>query len=149
MNRTLLVMFGLLVCSLTGAALAQREPSEDEKERTRIRIGITREQQKELEAALADARRQETEIHTKTRELYGQLFAQYDIYDFSRDDAKKIRREIGKLHHRRMLIHAETQEKLRRILTREQFDRMTQLTREKYEKWRKDHPRRGPPSFRG
>ena len=149
MNRKLLAILGLLAISMTGAAFAQREPSDEEKERTRQKIGITREQQKELEAALAEARRQEGEIHAKSRELYGQLFAQYDIYDFSREDAKKIRREIGKLHHRRMLIHAETQEKLRRILTREQFDRMTQLTREKFEKWRKDHPRRGPSPFRG
>jgi hypothetical protein len=42
-----------------------------------------------------------------------------------------------------MLLHAETQEKLRRVLTRDQFDRMTQYGREQREKWRKEHPRRG------
>ncbi len=149
MDRTSLALIGLLAFSMTGGALAQREPSDEEKERNRVRIGITREQQKELEAAFADARKQEFEIHAKTRELYRQLFEIYDNYDFERDQAKSVRVEIGKLNRKRMLIHAETQEKLRRILTREQFDRMTQLTREKQEKWRKEHPRRGPPPDRG
>ena len=140
-----MALAGLSALGLTSAAAAQREPSDEEKERTRIKIGITREQQIQIEAIFADARRQEGEVHNKSRELYAQLFSLYDIYEFDREQAKKLRREISKQNYKRMMIHAETQEKLRKVLSREQFDRMTQHGREMREKWRKEHPRRGPP----
>jgi hypothetical protein len=44
-----------------------------------------------------------------------------------------------------MLINAETQDKLRKVLTRDQFDRMTQYGREMRDKWRRENPRRMPP----
>lgn len=142
MNRHSWVFVGLLAFMMTGAALAQREPSEDEKEKARQRIGITREQQREVEVIFADARRNEGEVHVKQRELYRQLYELYDTYDFDRERAKKLRWDIGIYNRKRMLLHAETQEKLRRVLTREQFDRMTQYAKEKREQWRKEHPRR-------
>jgi Spy/CpxP family protein refolding chaperone len=126
-------------------ALAQREPSEDEKEKARIRIGITREQQQQIEAIFADARRQEGEVHQKTRELYRQLFELYDSYEFDRQAAKKVRWEIGAQNRKRMLIHAESQERLRRVLSKDQFERMIQHGKEMREKWRRENPHRRPP----
>ena len=143
MTRFLVVLIGLFALSLSLAAPAQREPSDDEKERTRIKLGISREQQSQIESIFAESKRQEGEIHMKSREQYGLLFALYESYDFDRDQAKKVRREIGRLNYKRMQIHAETQEKLRKVLSREQFDKMIQHGREMREKWRQG-PRRGP-----
>jgi hypothetical protein len=56
MKRILMVLAGIAAISITGAALGQREPSDEEKERARVRIGITKEQQIQIEGIFADRR---------------------------------------------------------------------------------------------
>ena len=132
-----------IVC-LASLLLAQRPPSDDEKEKMRLKIGITKEQQAQFEAIFTDEQKQDREIRDKERELYGQLRKMYEDYSFDRNQAMSIRRELGGLYRKRLFLHSETQEKMRKILTREQFDRMTAAMKEMREKWMREHPRRGP-----
>lgn len=113
-------------------------PSEEEKERFRIRIGISKEQQAEIDKVFRESDLQMQEIRKRSGELSRQLYSLYDIYDFDRGQAKTLRRELLMLHKRMADLHAENEEKLRRIMTREQFDRMRALVREEWDKRRKE-----------
>lgn len=138
-----LVIPGCLLV-LAPILLAQRPPSEDEKEKMRVRMQITKEQQAQIEAVFTDEQKQERDIRTRERELWHQLYILYGQFDFDRNQALAIRKELGSLFRKRIMLHAETQEKLRKILTREQFDRMMAAMKEQREKWMKEHPRPGP-----
>lgn len=122
----------------------QRGPSEEEKERIRLRIGITKEQQQQIEALYMETERQKGEVFAKMRELYAQLESLYDAYDFDRNQARTLRREITRQHVQIMMIHLDNEEKLRRILTREQFEKLRAMMREAREKMRRDFDRRFP-----
>ena len=145
------IITGLLVILFvpTAAAFSQRGPSEEERARIRARTGISQEQQNQIEAIYRDQRRQEDEIRRKTFEVYKQLGEVYDKYDFDRNQAASFRKEIGRLHRQRLHVHAETQDKLRRVMTREQFEKLNQLVKEQMESmrkaWEKRGDRRGPP----
>src|SRR5690348_1432026 len=140
----LLIVPALLLSLLAPVLGAQRPggppgpPSEEEKERIRGRLGITRDQQTQIEAIFADTGRQMREIDTRMRDLYHQLYAAYDAYDFDRNQAHALRKEIAGLYRRRMALHAENEEKLRRILNRDQFDRMRAMMREMRDKHRQE-----------
>jgi Spy/CpxP family protein refolding chaperone len=114
----------------------QRGPSEEERERIRLRIGITKEQQAQIEQLYTETDQKRREVGIRMRELYHQLFTLYDNYDFDRNLARAIRRELTELHRRTLWIHAENEEKLRKILTKEQFDKLRTLMKEKLEEWR-------------
>jgi Spy/CpxP family protein refolding chaperone len=130
--------------SLGGVHGFQRGPSEEEKERIRLRIGITKEQQQQIEALYMETERQKGEVFAKMRELYTQLESLYDVYDFDRNQARSLRREITRQHVQIMMIHVDNEEKLRRILTREQFEKLRAVMREAREKMRRDFEKRFP-----
>ena len=113
-------------------------PTEEEKERNRIRIGISKEQQAEIDRVFHDSDQQMQEIRRKFGDLSKQLYTLYDSYDFDRGQANAIRRDLLRLHKRMADIHADNEEKLRRIMTREQFDRMRAIVRETMEQHRKE-----------
>jgi len=126
-----------VLLGITAGALAQRPPSDEERERNRVRLGITREQQEQIEALYAELDRQNREIWTRSGELFRQLDEKYSSYDLDQEGARAIRRELMGLHRRRLMAFAEFQDKLRRVLNREQFNRLQVLVREQREKWRK------------
>lgn len=119
-------------------AAAQRPQSDDEREKARVRIGMTREQQVQIEALWADTDRQNREVGMRMGELRKQLQALYDTYEYDRGQASAIRKEIYNLYRKRSQIYGDNQDKLRKILTREQFERMTGLVKEQREQHRKD-----------
>ena len=109
-------------------------PSEEDKERFRIKIGATKEQQGQIDQVFRDSDIQMNEVRTKFKDLSQQLYGLYDIYDFDRNQARNVRRELLRLHKRMADIHAENEEKLRRILTKDQFERMRALMKEEFAK---------------
>ncbi len=138
---------------LLAGALAQRPPgpgfhppTEEEKAQIRARIGISVEQQQQIEAIYKNDFQQERELRTRMHNLYQQLSALYDNFDFDRKQAAALRRQIFQLYKQRLALHAGTQEKLRHVLSREQFDRLTAMTHEIRERMRAMHPwpGRGP-----
>lgn len=112
-------------------------PTEEEKERFRVRIGITKEQQLEIDRVFRESGQQMGEIRKRSGDLTRQLYGLYDSFDFDRGQAKAIRRELLMLHKRMADIHADNEEKLRRIMSREQFERMRALVKEDWDKRRK------------
>lgn len=134
-----------LFLAIIPSALGQRLPTEEEKERMRQRIGITKEQQNQIEALFMQTEQQKREIGMRMRELFRQQYALYENYDFDREQATAIRKEIMSLHRRTLLLHAENEEKLRRILNRDQFTRLRAMLKEQREQWRRDWERRRGP----
>lgn len=120
-------------------ALAQRPDDERNKARdaTVARLGLTKEQQTQIEAFYTESDRQQRELMTKMRDLYHQLYTVYDNYDYDKNQASSIRREIGMLYKKRLTLTGENEDKLRRILNREQFDKLRALMKEQKEQ--RDH----------
>src|SRR5690348_3545540 len=117
----------LVALTLTLAAsigVAQRPQSDEEKEAARVKIGMSKEQAAQIEAMWAETDRQMKEVFSRTNDIRKQLDDLYDSYDFDRNLASRLRHEMVGLHRKRGQIFAENQEKLRRILTRDQFERM-------------------------
>lgn len=122
----------------------QRFPSEEEREKIRVRVGMTKEQQAQVEAIFTEERKLETESRKKTGELYKQLQQNLDVYDNDKVAAANLRKEICRLYRERIMIHANAQEKLRKVLTKEQFDKMTEMAHEWQNKWRERRGNFGP-----
>lgn len=135
-----------------GRSGAPRVLSEEDKERTRIRLGITKEQQAKIEALHADMSEKRRDIGSKMRDLYRKLSDLYDSYDYDRDEARKTRREIGVTQLRMLALQGENEDSLRRILNREQFQRLRDMIKEQFEKMRSSMRQRpgadGGPSTR-
>ncbi len=117
-------------------------PTEAEKENARIRIGMTKEQQAQIDAVFHESDLQMGEVRGKFMEFSKQLYSLYDSYDFDRVQAHNIRKELLKLHKRMAENHADNEEKLRKILTREQFERMRALVKEERDRKRKEFEER-------
>src|SRR5437870_4512448 len=100
---------------------ACQPPSPEEKERARLRIGITPQQQAEIENLFKQTGQERRAINARMHDLYHQLHLLYDAYDLDRRKARAVRDEIMTLNRRILTLHADTEEKLRRILNREQF----------------------------
>ena len=155
-----------VICVLffSAIALAQRGPggpggppagpSPEERERMRVAVGMTKDQQNQVEAIYQDGRKREEELRKKSGELSKQLKVLYDSYSFDRAQASTLRKDMCDLFKQRMAIHAETQDKVRKVLTKEQFDKLTTLAREMFDKrmqeWRqKGREFGGPGGFGG
>lgn len=156
MRLLTLALVGVFLASLVGGATADRtsavfslliggpqgppKPSqEEEKERRRLRIGITKEQEAQLDALWNEHGPKRKEVIEKMRDALKKLGEVYDNYEFDREQARALRREIVGLHARTMLLHLEAEEKIRKILTKEQFDKMRALMKEE---WRQRMPSR-------
>lgn len=123
----------------------QRPIPDDDKEKTRLRIGITKEQQDQIEAIYAETDRNRREIGKKLRDSFHQLMTScYDNYDYDRNQAMALRKEIMRAHRRLLDIHADNEEKLRHILNKEQFDKLRALMKERWERQRREFERNRP-----
>jgi Spy/CpxP family protein refolding chaperone len=133
-----------------GPPFGQRKPpTEAEKEAARLRMGISKEQQAGIEAIFSDADGQVKEIFTKLREQQRQLHAIYEQYDFDRNAALALRKQVNATYRRIGQMHAENEEKLRKILNREQFDKMQAMLREQKEQFKREFEKRNPPPGSG
>jgi len=130
------ILLVLMLVAFAGRGYAQRPPTEEERERVRVRIGMTREQQEQIEKLWMETDRKLKEIAQKMGDLRRQLFELYDTYDYDRAKAAAIRKQIAALYAQRMAAFADNQEKLRRILNRDQFERLRALIHEDFEKRR-------------
>lgn len=126
---------------------APQRPSDDEKEKNRIRIGITVQQQQQIDALWTDTGAKIREVREAQQQKNLELRQVMEKYDFDRGKARALREQIIQLHRKAGDIHAENEEKLRKILTRDQFERLQGLMKEMFEKRRKewqDHHPKGP-----
>lgn len=144
--RRSLLAAGLLASLLAGALLAAgaREeapprwvayqprsgPTPEEKEKARIRMGITVDQQQQIEALFTETGRQMRDTMGRVRDLYQQLDAVYNDYDYDRAKVRAIEHQIMQQRRRLLTIHASNETRLRAILNRDQFARMRAMIAE-------------------
>lgn len=117
--------------------------SPEEKEKFRQRLGITVQQQEQMDALFQESDRQRRALGARLWELFGERQTVCDVYDYDRAREAALRREIGQVYVQILKVHSETEEKLRRILTRDQFDRLRALRNETMRMFR-DGWRKGP-----
>lgn len=107
-----------------------------DKEKARQQIGITASQQDAIEGLFADVEKQEKPIHARLHSLYHDLQRLYDSYEFDAKQARSLRDEIGTQQKNLLTLYASKEERLRRILTRVQFERLRAQMKERREQSR-------------
>jgi periplasmic protein CpxP/Spy len=113
-----------------------------DKEEHRRRIGLTVQQQEKVDALFKEMGQRRQPISTRMRDLYRQRHELLTVYNFDRRRERELRAEIMQLHGKMLQLHTDTDEKLRRIMTQEQFEKMQQMIREKMAQ-EGNRPRRG------
>ncbi len=116
--------------------------SDRDRERARQRIGISRDQQRQIEALYKETEGEKRKMRGWIENRYRELDRLHESYVFDRGHARNLVNIISRLQQRLLGLHLETEEKLRRILTREQFDRMRAQLREEREKRERRRSRR-------
>ncbi len=129
-----------------GPGSTRRGPSEEDKERARQKIGMTREQQSQLEAVFDDSGKQMRAIFDGLRERHRKLSDVYDAYDIDEGQAEIARKGVLELRRKMLQLQATAEKRVRKILTREQFERMRALMKEESQKRRRARmPGEAPP----
>jgi Spy/CpxP family protein refolding chaperone len=119
--------------------------SDDEKERNRIRLGISQAQQAQIDDLYKETQSKMGDVWKAMRDKQGQLRETYRQYELDESKAKMLRIDIVRLHKKMGEIQLENERKIRTILTREQFDKLQQLMKEKFDQFRKNRPGGPPP----
>lgn len=104
--------------------------SPEEREKFRQRLGITVQQQEQMDALFNESFKQRRTLGERLGELFKQRGEVCDAYDFDRRRETSLRKDIERIYSQILKIHSDTEEKLRRILSREQFDRLRALREE-------------------
>jgi len=110
---------------------------EEEKEKARVRIGMTKEQQAQIEAVYAESARKRADAMKELGEKHRQLRGVYDAYEVDKKQEREVLRDIVAIHWRLLRIHSEDEVKIRRILTKEQHEKLRTLMKEAMEQARK------------
>jgi len=116
-----------------------KRQDEKEKEKARQKIGITVQQQKAIEAVFAETEKQEKAIRSRLRSLYHDLQNLYDAYEIDERQARALRDEIATQQQNLLTLYANNENKLRRILNREQFERLRAQMKADRERTRHQH----------
>lgn len=119
----------------------RRGPTDEERERARVTIGMSREQQKQLEAVFHDSEARMRDVMTRIRDRYKELNELYAAYDFDRARARGLIRELTDLRRKVLESRTDNEERMRKVLTREQFDKLRALLARE---WQRRGAFRGP-----
>lgn len=112
----------------------RRGPTEEEKARARDRVGMTVEQQQKLEQLYVEFDKTMREHMDALRDRFGKLRALYESYDIDTKQAQSIIRDISRLRGRLLSQQLDNEQRVRTILTRDQYARMRALMKEEWEK---------------
>jgi Spy/CpxP family protein refolding chaperone len=127
-------------------------PSDEEKEKTRVRIGMTKEQQAQIEALYSETEQKRRDAMKQLGEKHMRLGALYDAYDVDKKQERELLRDIMEIHWRLLRIHSENEARIRKILTKEQHEKLRALIRESMEqarsRWRTGPKPPGPAESR-
>ncbi|NUQ70195.1 MAG: hypothetical protein HUU17_05170 [Chthonomonadales bacterium] len=104
--------------------------SEAEKEKARIRVGMSKEQQQQLESLFVETSKKSQDLYEQIMAKHMELNRVYDEYDFDRKRESALIREISRLRERLLRVHADSEVRVRRILTREQHERLRAMMKE-------------------
>ncbi|GEM_PF-5822550 len=107
------------------------KPSQEDRDKFRQKIGLSVQQQTQMDTVFEEMGRERKPLGDKLRELHKQRHELLSAYTMDRSKEKALRAEITALYGRMLQLHTESEEKMRRIMNREQFDRLQQMMREK------------------
>jgi Spy/CpxP family protein refolding chaperone len=105
--------------------------SPEEREKIRVRLGISEKQQNQLEQSFFETMDKRGELGKRLRQLFEAREKLYETYEIDRAKERSIRNEIANIQNQFLVLHLESEEKVRRILNREQFAR--------FQEWREEH----------
>jgi Spy/CpxP family protein refolding chaperone len=113
-----------------GGRFTPPPPTPEEREKFRQKLGITVQQQEQMDILFMESNKQRRALSERLRDLFNQRQIITDVYDFDRSRESAVRKEIGQINNQLLKIHSDSEEKLRRILNREQFERLVALRKE-------------------
>ena len=122
------------ICALQG-------DSEREREKARQQIGISVQQQEQLTRLYAEADKKEKAIGKELHDLYRQHRALYSAYSIDHAQERELRKKIEQMHSQLLHLHADTEDGLRKLLTREQFERLNAAVKDHRRGNRRDDDR--------
>lgn len=117
--------------------------SPEEREKFRIRVGMTTQQQEQMETLFKEIHKRRSDLFKRMRDLFEEREKVTEEYDFDRKREKAIRNELGQINAQMLKLHTETEESIRKILNREQFEKLRAIRKEQKEKWQKEFGHRG------
>jgi Spy/CpxP family protein refolding chaperone len=131
-----LVLCGLLILPLQLSA----QPPPSSRFHPQL-IGLTAVQQQQLEAFFVNGEKERREVGGHLRDLYRELESNYDNFKFNAQRTAAIRQEILNQQRRLLALHEENENRLRQILTEDQFAKL----RAQMKAWRsRQHHNHGP-----
>ncbi len=156
MKRFIVVLIALSLGVMTSSgAFGQGEPfirprgggppvmSPEDREKFRIRVGMNTQQQEQMETLFKDIHKRRTDLFKRMRELFEEREKVTDDYEFDHKREKAIRNELGKINAELLNLHTETEEKIRKILNKEQFEKLREIRKEQKAQWQKERGSRG------
>jgi len=126
----------------------QKPLTDEEREKNRMRLGISKEQQSKIEALTKETDDQRREVFTQMRDKQMALWKLYDDYKFDRDKTRELNEEIIALHRRLGEITQDSEDKMRKVLNKDQFARLRQMIKEMWDarRQRREKPPGPPPA---
>lgn len=115
--------------------------SERDREKARQQIGISVQQQEQLTRLYAEADKKEKAIGKELHDLYRQQRALYSAYSIDHGQERELRKKIEQMHSQLLQLHADTEDGLRKLLTREQFERLNAAVKDHRRGNRRDEDR--------
>ncbi|HSV75110.1 MAG TPA: Spy/CpxP family protein refolding chaperone [Chthonomonadales bacterium] len=112
------------------------------RESARQRLGITREQQEQIEALWAQMDQARRENMQRLGALYMELGKAYDAFEVDDAQIRRIRRQILQTHKEGLERFSQSEDRLRSILTREQFGKLKTMMRDMWQRMPERRPRR-------
>lgn len=128
MDRRTFTLVAMLT-TLFGPVAARRACAQDDFGGLRRRLSLSDEQQKKIQQLYRDSDRRKREIGDRLRKLYSELDRLYDRYEFDSARVRTVTDEITEVRRRSLTLYMDNEEGLRRIITREQFDRLRDITK--------------------
>lgn len=117
-------------------------PTPEQRERYRQKLGITVQQQEQLDALYAEADKKRKELWDKMREMNTQHWEMLETFDYDKTKERIHRYEMSKLYRSILFHHTDTEDKIRKLLTKEQFERLVAMRKEMASKWKTSSPRK-------
>jgi Spy/CpxP family protein refolding chaperone len=146
----LLLLLTVNSASAQAAATDTRAPAraklclfqgDGEREKARQQIGISVQQQEQLTRLYAEADRKEKAIGKDLHDLYRQQRTLYSAYVIDHGQERELRKKIEQMHSQLLQLHADTEDGLRKLLTREQFERLNAAVKDRRRENRRDPER--------
>jgi uncharacterized protein with von Willebrand factor type A (vWA) domain len=114
------------------------------KEEFRQKIGMTEQQQEQMDKMFKETFQKRRDLGKKMRQQFEARQKVGNVYELDRAQLRQINNEIQRVNAQILALHVEAEEKIRRILNKDQFNKMIAFREEGMKKWQAgERQRRG------